>query len=522
MNETRFECKLGRCRRKWHGKRLWVCFWGIPLVLAALTCASRVLSAESPVAISIKWSKVTRVSRTTPTLQVVVNPLLRRNSPIHGQVFQDLKDLQCNDVRFVPWLPYPKLGVAELKPPQNGRTSWNFSLIDPIVEDFFHATSGHPSIVNFSVIPQWMFKTAKPVAYPENPDQITWRYQQGTELRDPSMKEVADYYRRLVSWYTRGGFHDEYGKWHRSNHHYKIAYWEVLNEVDDEHHMSPEFYTALYDAIVTAIHQVSPATKFVGMALGGPAKDPKYFEYFLNHKNHRPGVPLDMISYHFYAQRSPDQSAEMEPSVFFQKADHFLDVVRYIETIRRRLSPETRTAVDEIGTMSPVDFGQERPNYVFRPIPDSYWNLSGALFAYVFLGLSRQGIDIAAESALAQYPRQWASVTMVDWKTGRPNARYWVLKLLRDNFGPGDKLVDTQLRFRYVAAQGFATPSGRRKILLINKRDRPFEVSLPEAAGSEVTYVDQTTGFRPPASMKLSGNTVTLRGLEVAVVTLSK
>ncbi|MGH9396053.1 MAG: glycosyl hydrolase family 39, partial [Terriglobia bacterium] len=158
--------------------------------------------------VEIHWDHVTGVSKATPTLQVVVNPPLRRGSAIHDRVFQALHALGAEYVRYVPWVPYPKLGVAELEPPANGKTSWDFSLIDPMTEDFMNATAGHPAIINFSTIPQWMFKTPKPVPYPADPDQATWDYEQGTELRDPSMKEVADYYGRLVSWYTRGGFKD--------------------------------------------------------------------------------------------------------------------------------------------------------------------------------------------------------------------------------------------------------------------------------------------------------------------------
>jgi hypothetical protein len=32
---------------------------------------------------------------------------------------------------------------------------------------------------------------------------------------------------------------------------------------------------------------------------------------------------------------------------------------------------------------------------------------------------------------------------MVDWTNGKPNARYWVLKLVKNNFGPGDTLLGT-------------------------------------------------------------------------------
>src|SRR5260370_4797293 len=63
------------------------------------------------------WDSVTRVSNTTASLQVVVNPPLRRGSKIHDRVFEALRDLQPDYARFVPWLAYPRLAVAELEPP---------------------------------------------------------------------------------------------------------------------------------------------------------------------------------------------------------------------------------------------------------------------------------------------------------------------------------------------------------------------------------------------------------------------
>ena len=38
--------------------------------------------------------------------------------------------------KHVPWLPYPRLVVAELEPPTGTKTSWDFSLIDPLTRDF--------------------------------------------------------------------------------------------------------------------------------------------------------------------------------------------------------------------------------------------------------------------------------------------------------------------------------------------------------------------------------------------------
>ena len=476
---------------------------------------------EQPMKMTPHWDKVIRTSRTTSTLQVVVNPPLQRGTAVHDNAFKALHDLGADYVRYVPWLPYPKLGVAELEPPTDGKTSWDFTPIDPMTIDFLEATKGHSVILNFSTIPQWMYKTDKPVEYPADPAQVTWSYEQGTELRDPSMKEVADYYARLVSWYTQGGFTDEFGKRHESGYHYSIPYWEVLNEIDFEHHITPETYTKLYDEVVLAVQKVQPDMKFVGMALAIPI-EPHYFEYFLDHKNHKPGVPLDFISYHFYAVPSVDETPEVEQFTYFAQADGFLKTVRYIEAIRKRLSPETKTTIDELGVISADDLAQGAPGHISQPIPNSYWNLAGAMYAYLFGELTQIGIDVAGESQLVGFPTQFPSVSMVDWNDGKPNARFWVLKLLHGNFGPGDKQVEieTAPNNPYVYSLAFVTQDGKHRVLLVNKRDRKFDVAVTGASGGQLEYVDQTTGFQPPAVTKLGSDTTSLGGYSVAVVTL--
>ncbi len=479
--------------------------------IAILLLSAAAVSAQK---VDVQWDKVERVSKTTATLQVVVNPLLRPGAAIHGRVYSELQKLGADYVRYVPWVPYPRLGVAELEPPTAEKTSWDFSVIDPMTIDFLNATKGHPVILNFSTIPQWMFKTPKPVTYPVDPDQVFWDYTQGTELRDPTGKEVGDYYKRLVSWYVNGGFTDELGKRHASGHRFKVDYWEVLNEPDIEHSTTPEQYTARYDAIVGAIHGVAPKMKFVGLGLAFPSDNPRMFEYFLNHKNHKPGIPLDMISYHFYASPTEDQTPEIQQYTYFEQADRFLSSARYIESIRQRLSPATRTTVNEIGSILAGD-----PN-LKTPIPDSYWHLSGATYAYVFGNLAAMGIDIAGESQLVGYPTQFPSVSMVDWTTGAPNARFRILELLKNNFGPGDKIVKTASGNAYVYALGTINSKGERRLLLVNKRDRDIELTLPQRA-TDIQFVDQTTKAAPPAREPLSGDKITLRGLSVAVVTVA-
>ncbi len=492
-----------------------------PLLPLFLACTS--FGAEEPrVKVDVHWDKLVRVSKTIPTILYIGTPMTKRGSPLHDPMLKAIAELGADDVRYAPCNLYPRLSIAELDPPTKTSTSWDFSLIDPHTEDALSAINGHPVELTLSTIPEWMFKTPKPVAYPSDPEQLFYDYEQGTELQDRTYREVGDYYARVVSWYVNGGFTDELGKWHASGHHYKVDYWGVLNEPDIEHDLSPEVYSTIYDAVVKAVHKVSPQTKFVSISSSYPGSHSKFFDYFLDPRHHQPGVPLDMISCHFYAVPGGDEPASVYPYTFFDQADRFLEVVGYIKTIRERLSPHTGTMVDEIGTMLPSDWDQGKPGYVFKPIAPSYWNLSAAVYAYVFAGLARKGIDVATESLIPGYPGQFPSIAILDWNTGEPNARYRVLKLIIDNFRPGDKIVDTQNSSGEVMTQAFVSRNGERKLLIVNKRDHQFTLTVPGAAGGKLEVVDQTTGSNPPAASTMDRDSFSLGGFGVAVVTLPK
>jgi len=468
------------------------------------------------------WNNVTGTVNTALSVEVFPQPLLRRESPIHDRLFRLLKDLGVDYPRAAAWFPFPRLSVAELEPPANGVTSWDFAQMDPWVADFFAATAGHPVQMNFSTIPQWMFTTDKAVAYPQNPEEIAQKYGGGTQLRDPQLKELTEYFTRLLQWYTKGGFVDEYGKPHRSGHHFRFDNWEVLNEPDVEHHLSPQEYTRIYDAVVSALRRVDPQMTFCGLSLSDPGLEPEYFEYFLDPRNHRPGIPLDMISYHVYAIPDSDETPEMQERTFFAQTDAFVMNVRYIEGIRKRLSPHTKTYINEAGTFTPD------PISLQPDIPDSYWNLSAAAFAHLYLELARQGIDRVAMAELNDYPGLVTGTTMSDWKTGEPNARYWVLKLLHDTIGTGDSMVGTTIDPReekdwagglqLFDAQSFVSPARDRKLLVINKRNRPLELRISGARGAQVLYVDVGTASHPPARRELETEMLTLKGYSVAVV----
>jgi hypothetical protein len=104
---------------------------------------------------------------------------------------------------------------------------------------------------------------------------------------------------------------------------------------------------------------------------------------------------------------------------------------------------------------------------------------------------------------------------MVDWTTGSPNARFWVLKLIHDHFAPGDKLVQTRGATGDVLAQAFITPKGRA-LLVVNKRNRKNTVRLKEEwKDAEVAIVDSSAA---PHTAAFGGSALELGPFAVAVV----
>ncbi|HLY58445.1 MAG TPA: hypothetical protein VKS60_22980 [Stellaceae bacterium] len=491
-------------------------------VAAISACLVSAHAEGEPVNVAPDWQNIALISKATASIEVCVEPPLRRGHPIHDQLFAALRDARADYAHYQPYSVYPRLAVAELEPPSGGRTHWDFSLMDPITEDFVNATAGHPIVFNIGTLPAWVFATKTPAVVAADPDALNWGYSEFNQatLSDAAVKLAADYQARLVAWYTQGGFTDEAGKRHEPGHHYDVAYWEVLNDPDFEDSLRPADYTRLYDAIVTAVRQVAPKMKFMGPVVGD-ITHAEYFDYFLDPAHHQPGVPIDMLSYHMFMIPDADEAPETMSYTFYQQADRMLLASQYIETLRRRFQPKALTDVVDIATMLPDPLAPK----LAKPIPRSYWSLSGGIFAYLYGKLALMGIDVVGASELIDSPGIVAASTLVDWETGRPTARYWVLRLLRESFGPGDKLVlppdYTVLQpdpAPQLYAQAFVTSGGRR-VLLVNKRDKAVAVRIPGAAGGTIRQVDQTTEAAP-AGWKLSDDLVQLPGLAVGVVTL--
>src|ERR1700730_7644351 len=72
---------------------------------------------QVPAKVNLNWGNVIRESRTSVSMEVCVEPPMRRGKPIHDQLFQALHQLGADYVRLSPWHPSPRVAVPELEAP---------------------------------------------------------------------------------------------------------------------------------------------------------------------------------------------------------------------------------------------------------------------------------------------------------------------------------------------------------------------------------------------------------------------
>jgi hypothetical protein len=137
------------------------------------------------------------------------------------------------------------------------------------------------------------------------------------------------------------------------------------------------------------------------------------------------------------------------------------------------------------------------------------------------LGTIQEGVDMVGASELVDYPGNVAGTTLIDWKTGEPNAVYRVVKLLHDALPQGARLVRTHVTGEEVAAQGFAV-STEKRLLLINKSLKAVKVKIPGASGARTSTVDIGTGSAPPREEQWDHDDVILQPHAVVIAVLHR
>ena len=111
--------------------------------------ATLAMATASPAAIvSVDWSSAFKTVTTAATMEITIMPFLAR-VPQGGSFAgyaRALSALPATQVRFAPWMAYPRVSVLELDEPDCSSTgpgsSWNSTVLDAVLADFMAAVCG--------------------------------------------------------------------------------------------------------------------------------------------------------------------------------------------------------------------------------------------------------------------------------------------------------------------------------------------------------------------------------------------
>lgn len=523
--------------------------------------------------VTFDFSATMRTVSTAATVEVDVMPFLSRTTSggPFGAYYEALSSLGAEYVRFAPWFPNPRVVVTELTPPNcnatHPATNWDSTHFDQVMSDFYVAVCGpgaaegacERSVVQqLSTMPSWLFVDGydyeKLPTDPWNTPDPFDVYTAGKALKDPSCEAMARYFARLAGWYTVGGFHDDCGHWHASGLRYPWYGLSILNE--DEHHLQPDdgrAYTACYDAVKAAVAKVNPQIVPAGPEWAVPSLD--VLGYFMNASNHADGEPPPLVTYHwasshdaasaedFFEDWQRALSASIDPIGALRDPtrtqlglNEFIPFVKDYYDCRGVPAEVCSEAADVYSGWMDPRFAQGDPDLQHaRGIGINRttvsWNAAASLFAFAFGTLAERGYLFVGQDQLVggTWPDNEPAVSMLDWQSGEPNAKYWVTRLLAATVGsrapkrlsPSNTSDPAGL---YALAFTATAPPHARSLLLVNKRRGPATATLAGVTGGTASCVEvgaglSEPGFAPTVVRQLSnGGVLAMGGFATCVV----
>lgn len=169
--------------------------------------------------------------------------------------------------------------------PQKTSTTWDFSMVDSVVNPVLNATD-HSPLFQIAVAPSFMNDA-------------------NGHLLPANFSQFADYSANLVKYYNTGGFTAVDGH-HASTSAFPITYWGIFNEPNIQN-LTPSEYTQLYNLTVPAMQAVDPTIKFVAIELSDwGSENTRYLPTFVNNVT----AKVDVMATHFYSscnQRDTDK-----------------------------------------------------------------------------------------------------------------------------------------------------------------------------------------------------------------------
>eukprot|EP00729_Bicosta_minor_P014046 gene14046-32181_t len=392
------------------------------------------------------------------------------------------------------------------------------------MKDFMEAVCGpdaakgactHSVVQQLSTMPEYMYVggDAKPLpAYPWNTTDPFDAYKAGNALVDPTCKQMARYFGRLVGWYT-----------------------------NDEHGIKPEngpAYTTCYDAIKVEVEKVNKKVTLVGPEIVGGAYSVGYMEYFLKSENHADKQAPPVASYHWFGGMVNNNTAEEFMTRWMSDYWDPNGIVQSIDKTIKQTGQKTEVVLNEYIPFI-TDWcnctGLESlcgNNVLPANCPD--WQAVSTGGGYANHDLTKRKDQLVGGT----WPDNEPAVSCLDWQTGEPNVKYYAIKMLADSVGSkaSKTIYKSTLTGAGTGGAGtkYAGPihampyemAGQKAMLVVNMKQTAQVLTVVGATvGATVSVLEvdvnsKEPGFTgPPATRKVgAGGEVDLGPFAIALI----
>lgn len=493
--------------------------------------------------ITIDWDACSVTRSTIPSVLVAADPEWLKGAKMHDTAIAGIKGLVkagADYIRLLNFNIFPTMSCAQLE-----QGKWNFEAMDAVMIDFMDAAGESSVIIDIDTSPLWMWEDASKKNNNTCANNVSSILPLGLQNRCPyygnvsiprdrTWKEIGEYFQRVSEWYTQGGFIDEHGVKHNGGHHYKFAYWEILNEpnINREHGFTPQGIIDFYDMQVetmTKFLSKRPAKKFLSPSLAGMssvAKVNTWLKPFLNSSNHSPqNTTVDAISFHIYAQCDNNTAKGLER--IFTTTDVRKEGIQRIMKLKQMLRPEVELHLTESGILCNAPRSCINNNYTcwYRTFGQIYWVASAGQWIYQFLTYAMEADLVSvAQSQILGYPYrydglsgEWPCGSMIDWDDITLNPKYWAELLVLQRIGRPFDYCDSSDVPDDIYVQAIRSSKGR-VVVLINKKSTRRSIELSGAKGKNAFVIDVDTGNNPARKLKLSSDVINLKSFATMFV----
>jgi len=425
---------------------------------------------------------------------------------ITQELWKNLKALDVGVIRYSPLSAFPR--YATFSTDYEGEVQMEF--FDAALSTFYANKPPKAFFeLNLATLPAHFFHPNH-VDVPDDPNLPVWGYAMGFPVESDLLNKgsIVEYFDNVIT-LLKNGMITLNGQNYTINDGNEIKYdrWEVLKQ--DEHGFTTVDYSAIFKGVYDSLNSKypDPATHPSLAALGGATcgRIPTILSAIHDH-----GAKTDTVSLHHRCIPSSRTNADSYEDLF-DDMERFsrrtsVRVTNYISNFVQNTKDKVKIEISNAAIYLPGDRDPLKSQDTGEDIPSTFWVAAASGFASLFTQLGTNenitNINMGLYSAYPAIPG-WnitesflPTLSLTNWKNGKPNMKYRLVQLLSKYFYPGLNVVPFKIDYQPTTGQNRRQVKGNdypQPLCLTSDARNGFEQIIIKCDPSSVDPINITS-----------------------------